>query len=349
MSFLDEKMAEVDERFQIFSWNVNGVSQFLDFDTPKITSYFTSPSSSSVLTANDTSGGHNPLRKFLERHSWPEMLCLQEVKISPKDLATKRALEKAANDPGKRDGGPAYTAHFSLPTDRYNATGFGRKVHGVCTLIKTSLLPSSLIKEVNWDLEGRVLITEFSKWKLAVVNGYWVNGTSNPYHSSETGVVNGTRHDRKRHFHSLMLAEAKSYETKGWHVVLIGDMNIAPSLIDGHPNLRGGFEHVRNRKDFNEKFLSRNKDGMNGIDTFRYFHGGLRKYTYHGESAERWGENCDRVDLGIVSRSLVEKVRGALVGAEIWDSVEERGRSDHVPLSIILDVGRLEGADETYS
>jgi exonuclease III len=276
-------------------------------------------------------------------------VCLQEVKINPQDTKTKIALERAANSQkGADDGGPTYTAHFSLPRDKYNAKGFGGKVHGVCTLIHTSLIPYSSTIEVEWDLEGRVLITDFPKWNLAVINGYWVNGTTNPYRSPETGGVIGTRHDRKREFHSQMLAEVKSYESKSWHVVLIGDMNIAPSLIDGYPGLRMGAEHVRNRRDFNEKFLGNEGDGMRGIDTFRHLHGGLRKYTYHGEKAERWGESCDRVDLGIVSRSLVEGVRVALVGAEIWENVEERGGSDHVPLSVVLDVGKL-GGESTHS
>ena len=73
---------------------------------------------------------------------------------------------------------------------------------------------------------------------------------------------------------------------------------------------------------------------MSGINTFRHLHGRLKKYTYHGEKAERWGESCDRVDLEIVSRSL-----GRVLG--VWDSVEERAGSDHIPLSIVLDVVKL--------
>jgi hypothetical protein len=73
----------------------------------------------------------------------------------------------------------------------------------------------------------------------------------------------------------------------------------------------------------------------------------LRKYTYHGEPAEDWGDMCDRVDLGIVSRSLVESVRGPLIGADIWDTVEERGGSHHVPLSIVLDIGKLGEVENT--
>jgi exonuclease III len=260
----DGLMAEVDERFEIISWNVNGASRFLKSDTPKITSFFTPSSSSSASTKDIGLDVHNRLRKFLKRHAWPQVVCLQEVKINPQDSSTRKALQIAANYSEKQDSGPAYTAQFSLPRDKYNATGFGRKVHGVCTLIHTSLLPSSVTREVDWDLEGRVLITEFPKSKLAVVNGYWVNGTTNPYRSPETGEVVGTRHDLKRKFHALMLAEAKSYEGKGYHVVLVGDMNIAPSPIDGYPNLRLGHEHVRNRQDFNDKFLSANLEN-NGM------------------------------------------------------------------------------------
>jgi exonuclease III len=335
---------EIEERFEILSWNVNGVSQFLKADTPKITSFFGLPPSASTTALKEAGlDGGSPLRKFLGRHGWPEVVCLQEVKISPQDSSTKIALERAANSKkGADDDGPAYTAHFSLPRDKYNAKGFGGKVHGVCTLIHTPLIPPSSTKEVNWDLEGRVLITDFPKWKLAIINGYWVNGTTKPYRSPETGAVVGTRHDRKREFHTQMLSEVRLYEGRGWHVMLIGDMNIAPSVIDGYPNLRLGAEHVRNRRDFIKKFLDNEAEGgMRGIDTFRHLHGGLRKYTYHGEKSERWGESCDRVDLGIASKSLVEGVRGALVGAQIWESVEERGESDHVPLSVVLDVGKL--------
>jgi hypothetical protein len=33
--------------------------------------------------------------------------------------------------------------------------------------------------------------------------------------------------------------------------------------------------------------------------------------------------------------------KGALVGAEIFESMEERGGSDHVPISVVLDVSKL--------
>ena len=243
-----------------------------------------------------------------------------------------------------------YEVFFALPRDKYNARGLGGKgkVHGVCTLVRADIRKGRMgeTKRVEWDLEGRVLVTEIlgkegeGGGKLVVVNGYWPNGTTFPYRHSQTGEVVGTRHDFKRGFHERMLELVKSYEAQCWSVVLIGDMNIAPSPLDGIPGIRLGDEHVINRADFNWKFLDpHNGDGMRGVDSWRWFKGEGRAYTYHGENEEEWGRSCDRVDLGVVSRELVEG--GGLVGAGIWESVRERGASDHVPIGVVVDLGRI--------
>lgn len=331
---LPPQPTEAQNRFEILSWNVNGVGPFLIPSVPKITSFFkqTSPQTPSQREKETYS-----LRNFLKRHNFPQILCLQEVKINPKDETTKRALERSANG----DEGPGYMAHFSLPRDKYNAKGFGGKVHGVCTLIRDDVLSARKdisTRDVEWDLEGRVLTTEIPSFHLAIINGYWVNGTPNPYREPKTGDITGTRHDFKRKFHALMLDEVKSYEARGWHVVLIGDMNVARDARDGYPGLRLGVEHIRNRADFNAKFFY-DEVGMKGTDTFRRLHNEKRGYSFHGEKAEEWGSSCDRVDLGIVSRGLVDN--GVLVGAEIWESVVERGHSDHVPIGVVLDLGKF--------
>jgi exonuclease III len=339
----------IKNRFEILSWNVNGITPLLKETTPKITSFFGPKSEAKEEEVYS-------LRNVLKRHKFPQVVCLQEVKINSKDEATKRSVERAANPVRKDDDGPRYKAWFSLPRDKFNARGFGGKVYGVCTLVRSDLLENSETKvetkEVKWDLEGRVLVTLFEQWKLVIVNGYWVNGTLNPYRDPQSGEVVGVRHDRKRAFHSLMLEEVKQSEGEGWNVCLVGDMNIARSSIDGYPGIRLGIEHVRNRQDFNEKFFE-GEEGMKGVDTWRWSKGEKRGYTYHGEKEEEWGRSCDRVDLGIVSRKMVEwkegglkanelgRLRGGvqLLEAEIWETVEERGHSDHVPISVVLDVG----------
>lgn len=333
------------------SWNVNGIAHLLPKKERKITSFFGSrarrastPHSSDEENGSRTRSG---LRAFLKRHAYPGIVCLQEVHISPQDEGTKEAVRKAANE-GAGNGGVRYEVHFSLPRDKFNARGLGgrERVHGVCTLISSSLTSSTTTstKPVDWDLEGRVLVTSLPNHKLVVINGYWPNGTTFPYRDGKTGVVVGTRHEFKRTFHDRMLREVKSYEQKGWDVVLIGDMNIAPTPLDGYPSIRLGAEHVKNRAGFNWKFLHKeNERGMRGVDSWRHFHGGRRGYSYHGEKVEEWGRSCDRVDLGVVSRGLVE--RGALVGAGIWESVLERGGSDHVPIGVTLDLGKMGGRE----
>ncbi|EXJ55009.1 uncharacterized protein A1O5_12748 [Cladophialophora psammophila CBS 110553] len=307
-------------RVRLFSWNVNGIGpllqKHLSFDP----------------------GSLSPLRSFLKRHQWPQLLCLQEVKISPKDVATQRQLHQAANH-GHAAGEPTYTVHFSLPRDKYNASGFGGKVHGVASVIRDDFASGvRATRRPEWDLEGRVLIHE-QELGLVVINGYWVNGTSNPYRHPVTGQISGTRHDHKLHFHQHMLKHVLQYQTEGRHVILIGDMNIARSRIDGHPTLRTSpLQHVQNRADFNAKFFT-DLNGMRGIDVFRHFHGNTKKFTYYPRGST-WGASCDRVDLIIVSHALVDDL-DVVTGTDICDSAPERGHSDHVPLWISLDLAKL--------
>lgn len=258
------------------------------------------------------------------------------MKIAPKDDTTKRLVERAANGYGAADDGPSYSTFFSLPRDKYNAKGFGGKVCGVATLVRDDCATISS-REVSWDREGRVLTTELEA-KIVVINGYWVNGTDFPYKDSETGQVAGTRHDRKRGFHQLMLDETLGLQSRGYHVILAGDMNISRGPLDGHPNIRMGSCHVENREDFNTKFFL-SKGGMRGIDTFRHVHGEKRKYTYYSH-ARIWGNRCNRIDLIIASQSLVEE-DGVLVEADILDSPQERGHSDHVPLYVTIDTQKI--------
>lgn len=172
-----------------------------------------------------------------------------------------------------------------------------------------------------------------------VVNVYAVNGTTNDYRDPATGKVVGDRHDRKRIFHSLLRDEVRRYEDKGWDVVVAGDINISRSHIDSFPQLRMGEEHVWNRVDFEEKFM---KD-LNMLDTFRLLHGQQRKFTYRPRN-KPWGAGGDRVDMILVTKGL--GAHGRIREAGILDSEEERGPSDHVPLFVGLDLGRVEGVDE---
>lgn len=402
---------------RLFSWNINGIQPFLPASNASITSFFKPvdrKESKSIgreagqqATKSRPTYSGNPLREFLERHRWPEILFLQEIKISPADKKTPYTLLNFVNTSLGKDDIPRpstrYTLDVNLPRDKHNARGFGGKVHGVGTLLRDDFATQYLadIRHADWDLEGRVTIVELrareqkmttedmnmkqctqqpvantNKTKiaddydrpLALLNIYAVNGTTAPYRSPETGKVVGTRHDHKLAFHTRLRNECLALERRGFNVVMAGDLNIARGRLDGHPNLRTfPRQHCLNRADFNAKFFG-NEDNVraeayltddggdkalkelqrearfNGVDIFRALRGKERRYTYHSRSGDDWGSSCDRVDFIVVSKALVDAER--VVDTDILDSPQERGTSDHVPISmkVLLD-GNLSGIE----
>ena len=320
----EDRSLSTSDSLRVVSWNVNGVGPFLQ---------------KRLQFQTGTAASQTPLREVLRRHKWPQLLCLQEVKIRNGDDVTLRQLRKAANA-NASSGEPTYEITFSLPRDEFNATGFGGKVHGVASLIKSDFLSKvKLTKSPAWDLEGRILVHEL-QCGLVVINGYWVNGTSAPYRNPKTGLPDGDRHDLKLRYHKHLLEETLRYQGEGKYVVLVGDMNVAPDYIDGYPNLRTNpLQHVRNRQDFNDNFFI-DPDGMRGVDVFRRLRGKQKKYTYHSPHGP-WGASMDRVDLVIASRELVNTA-GAVVDCDICDNQADIGHSDHVPLFIIVDLSKIE-------
>jgi exonuclease III len=327
---------------RIFSWNINGITPFLQ---KPITSFF--QSSKSQSSGKDAIPPAS-LRGFLQRHEWPAMLFLQEVKIASKDTKTQDAVRAAVSsrtpsELGTGDAkGPLYEAHFTLPNDAYNARGLrgSGKVYGVCSILRKDLNDKYdiSVRTADWDREGRISVVEVKSKsdssKLAVFNIYAVNGTNNPYRDPATGAVKGTRHDRKLELHSLLVQECKDLEKEGWDVLLGGDMNVALDARDGYPKLRKfPQQHVVNRADFHNKLLGggdgAETDGLEGVDVWRKMRGNERRYTYFSRGRE-WGTSCDRVDYFVAGRGSWEK--GCIKACDIMDSEAERGPSDHVPI-----------------
>lgn len=328
-------------QLRIFSWNINGVTAFIEhYKQRRITTFLAPPSPSFDSTRPILPS----LRECLKRWKYPQLVCLQEVKIKRNDNHTQDAVRQATKAPaGSHEWG--YTPHFGLPRDRFNVKGFGGKVYGVCTLVRDDFMAAeeALIREFDWDLEGRVLAVELPKQSLIIFNVYAVNGTTNPYYDPVTGLVVGTRHDRKRMFHSDLQRACTVFLEKGWQTVIAGDLNIARGPEDGFPGRRNGADHVRNRADFENKFIkSKDQGGLGMKDSFRERHGGERKYTYRGRGCS-WGVSADRVDLILVSGDMIGNAkpggaRNLLAEADVLDEEAERGPSDHVPLYVTLEL-----------
>ncbi|KAF3768619.1 DNase I-like protein [Cryphonectria parasitica EP155] len=361
---------------RVFTWNINGIQPFLPASTLPITSFFKpvgqhsksglgNTTTTKEKSLPDTVG--SPLRAFLQRHCWPEILFLQELKISPSDSKTPATLLHAVNSPLPSENGQdlaqktRYKLDFNLPRDKHNARGFGGKLYGVGTLLREDFASRHVatVRHASWDHEGRVTIVELGQEQtkggdrprpLALINIYAVNGTSAPYRSPDTGRALGTRHDHKLRVHERLRDECLGLEGRGFDVVIAGDLNVARGRLDGWPNLRTyPQQHCLNRADFNNKFFgdednarseassSNNSDSsttFDGVDAFRAIWGNELRYTYHPRSGDEWGASCDRVDLIIVSKSLFDS--GRVLQADILDSPQERGTSDHVPLWVKL-------------
>jgi exonuclease III len=342
------------KELSIYSWNINGIEQCIQ---PKVDSYF-NPIGTHKSEADKASSS---LREFLRRHDWPTLLFLQEVKINPDDSATKHAVEKAVR---RQSGEPGdaydYEAHICLPSDRFNARGFGRKVYGVCSIIRKDFKGCYVdrVRTVEWDTEGRVLAIETKASddlpKLAIFNVYMVNGTDNPYKDAETGIVIGTRHDRKLAVHALLQEECRKLEEDGFGIIIAGDINIARSRIDGHPNLRiFPQQHCVNRADFETRFFESvnetgegnnplSDNGLGMIDSFRQLHPDKKGYTFYPRT-RTFGESCDRIDMILLSKSLESNLRSA----GMHESASERGTSDHVPLWCRLEFGGEGGSKKS--
>lgn len=403
----DDMRIKARSSVRVFAWNINGIQPFLPSpeSTVPITSFFKpvegrsrSPDASVAKsrTLGPISNG-NPLREFLRRHRWPEVLFLQELKISPTDKKSPKALLATINTSLDQEDhvteGTRYKVDVNLPRDKHNARGFGGKLYGVGTFLQEDFAKRhvAVVRHADWDLEGRVTIVElkrpqneplgtaarsieegsvrdiqpqklrtshYSFAPLALLNVYAVNGTSAPYRSPGAGKITGTRHDHKLRFHELLRDECLDLERRGFDVVIAGDLNIARGRLDGWPGLRTfPRQHCLNRAHFNTRFfgeedneraeaylsesLSEATRGIetggedaffDGVDVFRALRGKERRYTYHPRSGDEWGTSCDRVDLIVTSRKLVDA--GKVLDTDILDSVQERGTSDHVPLWI---------------
>lgn len=358
---------------RIFSWNINGVQSFLPSSTTPITSFFKPVSSHLKRPVDGRPSSHrspettrppfpvpgaSPLREFLARHEWPEVLFLQELKINRQDQRTPAALLSALNTPLSSDdsvtASSRYTLDTNLPRDKFNARGFGGKLYGVGTILREDFASQHVatVRHAEWDLEGRVSIVELlrpskgdfgrnttsehgrkrkASGSLAFINVYAVNGTSAPYRSSNGQTV-GTRHDHKIKFHSKLRDECLQLEERGFDVVIAGDLNVARGRLDGHPSLRTWpKQHCINRADFNKRFFV--EDDNHRTDA------------YIGQEDVNGGEVCFRgIDVFRAIRGQERKYTYHPRGENEWGASCDR--VDLIIASKVLyEMGRLDDTD----
>lgn len=214
----------------------------------------------------------------------PDVLCLQETKCHPADVAHV-------------DWPEGYAAVFSAAAKKgYSGTG-----------LLTRITPRQVIEGIGiteHDQEGRVQTAEFAEFFL--VNVY----------------VPNAQHELRRLAYRQRWDEdfctyLKKLETKK-PVIFCGDLNVAHQEIDlarpkanvGNPGFtaeeRAGFD----------RFMDR---GF--VDTFREFEKGPGHYSWWTYRAGARGKNIGwRIDYFLVSRTLRPRVTRAWISPEVMGS-----------------------------
>jgi exodeoxyribonuclease-3 len=277
---------------RVVSWNIENLARWLGDDGPQ-------------------------LRDRLAPLGTPDVLCLQEVRIRPQDTDLVARMHAAL---------PGYSCHAALNRDPKNGGFRGGRAYGVASYVREALTPVALT--LDWDREGRVVLTHLRDADITIGNVYAVNGTSRPHWDHDRDAVHGNRHAFKQAFIARLGAELATLQAHGVPLLLAGDWNVSRSRLDTTPRLRTEEPHATARRRFNEEFIG----GLGLVDVFRERHPDTRAYTWFNKRARRL--DAARVDFVLASRALESQV----VACGIDEDAAARPGTDHAPLWVELDL-----------
>ncbi len=236
---------------------------------------------------------------FLEwvKKSKGDIICLQEIKAQPEQIP-----DEIKNIKGFQS--------FWFSAERKGYSGVG-------TL--TKIKPEKSINgfgNKKFDIEGRVIFSEFEKFVLA--NVYFPNGGRGP-----------ERVKYKLDFYDeLFFYLQKNYSNRKG-IIVTGDYNTAHKEIDlAHPK----------ENENNTGFLPEEREWIDKIinlgyvDVFRKFNQKPGWYTYWDNFTRARDRNIGwRIDYFMVSEDFVDKVISANIHTDIMGS-------DHCPVSIKIKI-----------
>lgn len=231
-----------------------------------------------------------------------DFVCLQETKANP-DQLPREILEPV-------DGkGKPYKVYWSSALRRgYSGTA-------IFTRREAQSIRSLGIPE--FDDEGRTVIADFEDFTL--VSAYFPN-------SQDAGA----RIDYKIRFCDAILALCDAERSKGKHIVVAGDFNIAHTAIDlARPEQNvGNPGYLPEERHWMDKYLA-----AGYVDTFRSLHpepGRYTWWTYRVPSA-RANNIGWRLDYHCINPEFVPAVAEAGIQPDVTGS-------DHCPVSLLLDL-----------
>lgn len=270
---------------RLFSWNVNGLRAVY---------------------------GRGDLLRFIESYD-PDVLCMQEIKISEKDIEKSGIAEdfdsyKQIYSTAKKAG---YAGTAIWIKKKYSKK-LDKVFHGITEVVAKK---NELFSDAYGDITSEGRITGIELPELYLVTAY------SPHSKRDLSRVEF----KEKNWNPALLEFLQELE-KEKPVVLCGDLNVAHTAIDlANPKQNeknAGFTQEE-REGF-EKFLA-----AGFIDSFRYFHpdklGAYTWWTWRAKARERnvgW-----RIDYFLVS----ENGKDLMGDADIYQNVPG---SDHCPVSL---------------
>ncbi|KAF4692096.1 hypothetical protein FOZ62_023041 [Perkinsus olseni] len=150
---------------------------------------------------------HGSITNYLSKHN-VDILAVQESKVSKTRVSSVEGHEAIPE---------GYEAYWSHSTSK---PGF----NGVCTFVRRGILVRDVLtrpfNDSRFDDEGRCLVT-FHGDDVALVNVYVPNGGEG-----------GKRLPYKMQFLQKLRALCRDIRKRGWKIILLGDLNIAPDPKD---------------------------------------------------------------------------------------------------------------------
>ena len=227
----------------------------------------------------------------------PDVICLQEIK------AQKEQLPSHLRN----------TPNYHLYINSAEKKGYS----GVATYTKLKPLVVKMGFGIEkFDREGRILITEYSKFIL--FNIYFPNGKKNQ-----------ERLDYKLDFYDTFLAYADNLKAKGKNIVVCGDFNTAHKEIDlARPKENekiSGFLPIE--RAWIDTFIDHGY-----IDTFREFNKQSEQYSWWDMKTRARERNVGwRIDYFFVNKEFMKYVKNAFILQEVLGS-------DHCPIGVEIEV-----------
>jgi len=288
---------DMSKQIKIISWNVVSMRNMLD-------------------KANLAPAGQPPLSfmQWLEKE-FPDITCFQEVKLQPGQVP--EALQS--------------------PLGYHTAWNFADKkgYSGVATFSREE--PLQIRKGLGiprFDVEGRVLMTEYPGFKLFNVYFPKAYGPKEVDDLRKAGDPNtdkiAGRMPYKLSFYETFLEHLDSLKAKGDKLVICGDFNVAHQEID--------LARPKANKD-TSGFLPEERAWMDKlvehgyIDTFRHFNKEPGHYSWWSYRFKARAKDIGwRLDYFFISDNLIESLSGAFILKAVQGS-------DHCPVGITLKIG----------